>query len=135
MRKGKTMKISKHKGGCLCGFIRFEATGIPGEPHTCSCTMCQRHTGALTVTWVEYPKSSILWIGPGGPPATYRSSEFSSRAFCPKCGSSLGALDINPVVALLVGTFDRPGSKDLKPVSHSYKGKRPKWWHIEIAEE
>jgi hypothetical protein len=128
------MKMTTHKGGCLCGHIRFEATGVPAEPHTCSCSMCQKHTGALTATWVEYPKSSIVWTGPGGQPATFRSSDFSSRAFCPQCGSSLGALDDNPVVALLVGTFDKPGSKDLIPLHHSYKGKRHKWWHVTISE-
>ena len=120
------------EGGCLCGRIRFRASGPPGFPHTCSCRMCQRHTGALTATWVEYPSEAVEWIGPGGPPATYRSSAASSRAFCPACGSSIGAIDAAPVVALLTGTFDRPHLKRLKPQSHSYKGGRPRWWHPEV---
>jgi hypothetical protein len=93
--------------------------------------MCQRHTGSLTATWVEFPKDSVSWVGPGGEPATYPSSEKSSRAFCPICGGSIGAIDQAPVIALLTGTFDQPHLKELKPVSHSYKGSRPKWWLAE----
>lgn len=52
-------------GGCLCGLIRFTATGVPDDPHTCSCHMCQRHSGAPTLVWVSYPKAAVLWDGPG----------------------------------------------------------------------
>ena len=119
-----------HTGGCLCGSIRFELTAVPEKPHTCSCKMCQRHSGALTSVWVEVAKDDIRWTGPGGEPAVYRSSDFSSRAFCASCGSSLGAIDDKPTVGLLVGCFDKTGSKKLKPQYHSYRSGRPKWWHV-----
>jgi hypothetical protein len=119
-------------GGCLCKNIRFEAKGAPGKPHTCSCRMCQRHSGGITLTWVEYPTDQVKWTGPGGAPSTYRSSEYSSRAFCPKCGSTLGAIDDAPVIALTTGAFDKPHLLPLKPSYHSFKGGRPKWWHVTI---
>ncbi|WP_172293790.1 GFA family protein [Pseudoruegeria sp. HB172150] len=122
-----------HTGGCLCGHIRFEAQGPARKPHTCSCRMCQRHSGALTTAWVEFPSEAVTWTGPGGAPATFRSSDYSSRAFCPVCGSTLGAIDDAPTVGLLVASFDRTGRKDLVPASHSYRGGRPKWWRIEIS--
>jgi hypothetical protein len=84
--------------------------------------------------WVEVPKAAVAWIGPGGPPSVYRSSAGSSRAFCPVCGSSIGALDDEPVVALLTGTFDTPHLKDLKPAAHSYVGARPRWWTPAVSE-
>lgn len=129
------MAVKKYLGGCLCGAVRFEATGTPSKPHTCSCEMCRRHTGALTACWVEFPKDRVAWTGAGGPPATYRSSDYSSRAFCPACGSTLGAIDDAPVVALLLGAFDRPTTKDLRPTGHSYRGGRPRWWHVEVIGE
>jgi hypothetical protein len=122
------------EGGCLCGRIRFRAEGPAGFPHTCSCGQCRRHSGALTVAWVEFPKDRVTWTGPGGPPATWRSSDRSSRAFCPDCGSTLGAIDDAPVVALVVGAFDKPHLKELVPASHSYRSGRPKWWHVEIGD-
>lgn len=120
-----------YKGGCLCGHIKFEAKGVPGKPHTCSCKMCQRHTGALTASWVEFLRDDVAWTGEGGTPSTFRSSDYSSRAFCPKCGSSLGAIDDAPVVALLIGTFDKNAGLEFMPTYHSYRGGRPKWWHME----
>ena len=118
-------------GGCLCGNIRFETTAKPGAPHTCSCTMCQKHSGALTVAWVEFPAEAVTWTGPGGAPATWRSSKVSSRAFCPTCGSTLGAIDDDPMIALVTGVFDSPGAAALRPKSHSYRSERPNWWHVE----
>jgi hypothetical protein len=97
--------------------------------------MCQRHTGALTVAWVEFPADRIKWTGPSGRPATWRSSERSSRAYCATCGSTLGAIDDAPVVALLVGSFDRPGLAALKPGRHSFRSARPRWWHVAIDGE
>jgi len=119
-------------GGCLCGHIRFEAAAPPENPHSCSCTMCQRHSGAPTLAWVEFPAEAITWTGPGGAPATWRSSDISSRAFCPQCGSTLGAIDDAPVIALTTGSFDKPDAAVLRPTAHSYRSKRPCWWHTDI---
>jgi hypothetical protein len=119
------------EGGCLCGFIRFRASGEPELPHTCSCEMCRRHSGALTVAWVEFPATAVDWTGKGGKPVTWRSSEASSRAYCPQCGSTLGAIDDAPVIALTVGAFDDAGQAALKPTDHSFVDKRPDWWHVQ----
>jgi len=126
-------KTKVYSGGCLCGAVRFEAAGPAERPHTCSCKMCQRHTGALTAAWVEFPRENIRWTGPGGAPALYRSSEFSSRAFCPACGGSIGAVDDAPTIALLLGSFDRASSPELAPAYHSSKSGRPKWWQVDIV--
>lgn len=120
------------EGGCLCGHIRFRVTGPPDYPHTCSCKMCQRHTGALTVAWVEFSAEAVAWTGPGGAPAVYRSSEASSRAFCPLCGSTIGAIDDDPVVALVTGIFDDASAEALRPKGHSYVKERPDWWGIRV---
>lgn len=127
-------RSTEYEGGCLCGSIRFRASGTPDFPHTCSCKMCQRHSGALTVAWVEFARENVAWMGPGGAPALWRSSERSSRAFCPVCGSTIGALDDAPVVALVLGSFDASHRKALIPESHSYKGQRPRWWHVQIGD-
>ncbi|MFY8031062.1 MAG: GFA family protein [Devosia sp.] len=126
-------KPKTYSGGCLCGAVRFTAVGPAAKPHTCSCKMCQRHTGSFTVSWVEFPRESVTWNGPSGPPATYRSSDYSSRAFCPTCGSSLGAIDDAPVIALVLGVFDKPSAQELMPTSHSFRSARPKWWHVEAS--
>lgn len=119
-----------YPGGCLCGWIRFEACAPAENPHSCSCRSCQRHSGALTSLWVEFPRERVDWTGEGGRPAVYRSSDYSSRAFCPRCGSSIGAIDDEPVVALLVGVFDDPAAPEFKPEHHAFEDGRPAWWRI-----
>ena len=121
------MGATIYRGGCLCEAIRFEATGPAERPHACSCKSCQRHGGAVTAHWIEFPRDSVRWTGPGGTPATYRSSGYSSRAFCPKCGSSIGAIDDEPTVALLVGVFDDSHAAELNPQYHSFEDSKPDW--------
>jgi hypothetical protein len=43
---------------------------------------------------VEFPAASVEWIGPGG------------RAFCSTCGTTIGAIDDDPIVALATGAHD-----------------------------
>ena len=124
------MSASTYHGGCLCGRIRFQARGPAENPHTCSCKYCQRHTGSLTASWVEFPRERVSWTGPGGAPSAFRSSDYSSRAFCASCGSSLGAIDDAPTIALLLGCFDDNQHPALMPTAHSYSDERPTWWHV-----
>lgn len=51
-------------GGCLYGSIRFETRAVPRNAHTCSCEICQRHSGATSLTWVEFNAEDVVWIGP-----------------------------------------------------------------------
>ncbi|EMF8046637.1 GFA family protein [Serratia marcescens] len=120
-----------YNGGCLCGHIRFQAHGLPGNPHSCCCDFCRRHSGAPTLCWVEFPRQAVEWNGPGGIPALYRSSPYSSRAFCPRCGSTLGAIDDEPTVALTTGSFDRADLPELRPTSHAFADVCPEWWRID----
>ena len=125
--------MTRFTGGCLCGRIRFIAEGEADFPHTCSCSQCQRHSGGLTLCWVEFDKAAVSWVGEGRAPALYRSSPASSRAFCATCGSSLGAVDDGPTVALLLGCFDDPQAPGLRPVAHSFEGSRPAWWTVDAG--
>lgn len=114
-------------GGCLCGYIRFHAMH-PQSPHTCSCDICQKHSGSHTVVWLEFAAEDVTWTGEGGKPALYRSSATSSRAFCCRCGSSVGAIDDGPTVALLTGLFDQHPDDDFTPEFHAFDDMKPDWW-------
>ena len=120
-------------GGCLCGHITFTAAN-PGASHSCSCDLCQKHTGAQSVIWLEFDADDVQWTGEGGKPATWRSSEASSRAFCPRCGSSLGAIDDGPVIALLSGVFDQNQDARFAPACHSFEDMKPQWWRALFAD-
>lgn len=82
----------EYDGGCLCGETTFTAKGNPINPHLCSCTMCQKSSGAPPVAWVEFLLENFQW-SQKNQLGLYRSSEKTQRCFCKKCGGLLGALN------------------------------------------
>jgi hypothetical protein len=122
-------KVSTHmdiklSGGCLCGLIRFTAIN-PVSTHSCSCDICQKHSGCQTAVWLEFHSADVEWTGEGAY-LLYRSSETSSRAFCPRCGSSMGAIDDAPVTALLTA-FDHNECLIFRPIP-LVSGYETDWW-------
>jgi hypothetical protein len=95
--------------------------------------MCQQHSGAPTLSWIVFPKEAVAWIGEGGAPSLYRASDFSCRAFCPRCGSNLGAIDDEPTIGLVTGSFDKRDLPALRPTAHSFEASRPAWWSFKIG--
>ncbi len=73
------------KGHCLCGEITVDAAVENAQVGVCHCDMCRR--------WGSSPFFAIHSTEPvqfhGLTPATYQSSEWAERGFCPNCGSSL----------------------------------------------
>lgn len=125
-------KLVEFSGGCLCGHIRFLATGKPTFPHLCSCRMCQTWSGAPTVAWVEFALAGFSWTGPGSEPSKFQSSEKTQRGFCPKCGGTICAIDDGyDKISLTIAVFDEP-SLIIPGKQHSYRASAPNWWTVDI---
>jgi hypothetical protein len=79
-----------HRGGCLCGAVRFETTGAPVIVAHCHCEDCQRLTGAGHLTGAMYPMDRFRLEGPGRE-FILRSEAGNevTRVFCPTCGSPI----------------------------------------------
>ena len=122
--------MQEYAGGCLCGYISYKIEGKPTFPHLCSCQMCQKWSGALTVAWAEFPLKALTWDGQGGEPAFYRSSEKTQRGFCPKCGGALCALDDgnDTTISMTIASLQDP--ERVIPGKHSYKEEAPSWWRV-----
>ena len=127
---GCVMKTPElYEGGCLCGDTTFLASGHPINPHFCSCTKCQKSSGAPTVAWVEFPLKTFLWSR--NKPRLYRSSEKSDRLFCAKCGSFLGIVDDGyENISLTISVFKDP-DRIVPNGKHSYVESKPSWWDVE----
>ena len=46
-------------GGCLCGQIKYTASGDPAFSGLCHCRNCQRYTGSAFETVVAFPSSAV----------------------------------------------------------------------------
>ena len=127
-------KISEYAGGCLCRRTTFTARGEPINPHLCSCTMCQKSSGAPTVAWVEFPLATFQWTS-DNKPSVYQSSEKTKRCFCQTCGCLVGTLNKSyPNVCITIASLDNPDLV-IPSEQHSYKEEAPCWWKVNILEK
>jgi hypothetical protein len=125
--------MRKHTGNCLCGKLQYAVEGTATFPHLCSCHMCQRWSGAPTVAWVEFPTDKVKWIGEGGRPSLYRSSEKTQRGFCPNCGGTVCALDDGyDKISITIASLDDP-SLIVPNAQHSYSESAPSWWKVSLS--
>jgi hypothetical protein len=96
-------------GGCLCGKVRYTASGDPAFVGVCHCTDCQKFTGSAFGVIVGVPKSALSIQGKL---ATYSKAADSGgtteRKFCPECGSSIAdeVAAMPDIIMLGAGTLD-----------------------------
>lgn len=120
----------EYHGGCLCNETTYTARGEPFNPHLCSCTMCQKSSGASTVAWVEFPLNHFQWTASN--PGLYQSSEKTRRCFCKKCGGLLGTLNVGySNICITIASLKNPNLV-VPNKKHSYKESAPLWWEPHI---
>lgn len=114
-----------HSGGCLCGAVRFEATGAPKWTGYCHCASCRRHTGAPVSAYAGFEDAQIRFTA--GAPARFASSPGVERGFCAACGSTLSYRgDRWPgELHLHVGAMDKP--EDFAPTGQAFKAEKLPW--------
>lgn len=106
-----TNNPEKVSGGCMCGAVRFEATGEPVNANYCHCESCRRHTSSPVVALIGYPASQVTFTK--GERKIYESSPGVGRAFCGDCGTPMtwegdGGEGVGPLVEILVCSLDDP---------------------------
>jgi hypothetical protein len=117
------------EGGCLCGRVRFAATGEPVAKVYCHCPSCRRAAGAPMVAWAMFPMQQVQFSAQDLD--RYESSPGAVRGFCNRCGTTLsfeGEL-IPGLMDLTIAAFDEPG--DLTPEIHVWGSHRLPWVTLE----
>ena len=74
-------------GSCLCGSVRYDIEGPVDVMSHCQCSMCRKHHGGASATFVSVPLSGFRWVAGENAISTYASSAYGKRTFCGKCGS------------------------------------------------
>lgn len=99
---------AQHRGGCLCGAVRYRVSGELRPVIGCHCTQCRKTSGHFVAATeacndalhISDEQSALAW---------YRSSTFARRGFCRQCGSSLfWRRDAAAVTSIMVGTLEAP---------------------------
>ena len=115
------------EGGCLCGKIRFAASGEPDYPHTCSCKHCQRLSGGPMMSWVSFPLDGFAWTtGSDALSWFYTFKGETKRGFCSTCGSQVCALDDGgTTIGITLSALD--SAEGLDPVNQSFRQDAVSW--------
>tara|TARA_B100000941_G_scaffold9319_1_gene5849 strand:+ start:95 stop:535 length:441 start_codon:yes stop_codon:yes gene_type:complete len=116
----------KHRGGCHCGKVRFQAETDPITVHLCHCVRCQKLQGTVTiyVVFLEVVKfsgqlSEYVTTSDSGSPVRF--------SFCPNCGTNMkNTADGYPdTTAIFLSAFDDP--TQFEPEWESFCELKPKW--------
>lgn len=118
----------KRSGGCLCGAVRFDATGEVRPVVYCHCTQCRKQTGHF------YAASNVaddrLAITGGDAITWFAASDAALRGFCRTCGSALfWKLNGSEETSVLAGSFDDPA--ELKAACHIYTADKGDYYDID----
>jgi len=113
------------KGGCYCGKLRYEATGVPFHRTNCHCSICRRTTGAPFVTWFSVKRSEFRIVA--GEPARFRSSRAGTRSFCSTCGTQLTFVSDDYPDEIDVTTCSLDDPEALPPHDHTHTSSRLPW--------
>jgi hypothetical protein len=116
------------EGGCLCGQVRYRATGVARGITICHCTSCRRASGAPLVAWSGFPAEGFAFTR--GAPVTYPSSPGVERTFCGKCGTQLTyrRQDDATNVDVTIASMDDPES--IAPQDHTWVSERLSWMKL-----
>lgn len=103
-----TPQMAVHAGSCMCGRIKFEASGAPDLVAICHCAACRKHTGAPMAVYADYALHQVLFDDVA--PDLYESSPEIHRGYCAACGSTLShQSEKQPhMIHLHTGAFDDP---------------------------
>ena len=118
------------RGGCFCGYVRYEATGVAFHESNCHCSICRRTTGAPFVSWFGVLRSEFRIVR--GEPTRFESTAQATRSFCPRCGTQLmfEHRDFPDKIGVTTSSLDDPVS--LPPKTHIYVSSKLPW--IKLAD-
>lgn len=126
--------MSEYRGGCLCGAVRFRATGTPLFALICHCRDCQRASGSGGVPVLGMPRAGFTVSGrTQGFASVGGSGESAVRHRCAACGSLLfGTPAVAPeLVTVYAGSLDEP--ERFAPDRAIFVRDRPAWARLACA--
>ncbi len=121
-------QMSKYKGQCLCGTIKYGVDKIEPQMGHCHCTMCRKFSGAAFATFGEAKVENFHWLEGEGFLQKFKAENGTIRQFCKKCGSSMifiPANDDGKLVEFTLGTLDN--EIEHQPDAHIYTQNKAGW--------
>jgi hypothetical protein len=118
----------RYAGGCLCGALRYEATGAPMGMGHCYCADCRKASGSGFIPFMSFKAEVVRFSG--------QARQFRSKAWrggeavrnsCPICVSLVfgGEIGKTDSVTIYAGSLDDPSL--FRPTFAIFAEGRPAW--------
>jgi hypothetical protein len=120
--------MTRYTGGCLCGALRYEATGEPTFSGHCYCADCRKASGSGFIPFMGFPRSALSF---SGEVLQYRSKAASGgdavRNSCAICGGLVfgGEVGLSDSFTIYAGSLDEPLA--FHPTIAIFTRNRPPW--------
>ena len=122
------MAQSTLKGSCLCGAVKYEASGEPQRFFHCHCSRCRKATGAAHASNLFMQPGLLKWLSGEEQIRTFKVPEARrfANSFCAICGSRLPrqAKDAD-MVMIPAGSLD--DAAPIKPQARIFSSSRAGW--------
>ena len=117
-----------YTGGCLCGALRYEASGAPLLAGHCYCADCRKASGSGFIPFMGFRSSAVRIFGEA---RQFRSKAANGneavRNFCPVCGGLVfgGEVGKDDTFTIYAGSLDEPSG--FRPTIAIFMRGRPGW--------
>jgi hypothetical protein len=121
------MKTSSLTGSCLCGKVRYTATGEESRFYHCHCTRCRKATGTGHASNL-FLKGDLHWESGEELVRSYKlpEAERFTNTFCTQCGGRVPRyIEALGLVFIPAGSLD--AEPDMKPQARIFTGSGAAW--------
>ena len=133
------MNIQKRKGGCQCGEISYELSGLPIALYRCHCTDCQIGSGSafgmsMWVRQYDFNLTQSRGLPLGVLESFVRTADSGAKIegfFCGSCGVRIyakAALLDSKYIVLKPGTLQ--DTDDLRPSADIWIQSKQEWFEL-----
>jgi len=115
-------------GGCLCGQVRYTATGAPTITGHCYCGDCRKASGSGFIPFMGFPAEALTVTGTT---RQFRSTSARGtdavRNSCPNCGGLVfgGIVGVDDSHTIYAGSLDDASA--FVPAIAIFTAGRPAW--------
>jgi len=115
-------------GSCLCGAVKYEASGEPKRFYHCHCSRCRKATGTGHASNMFLQPGTLKWLSGDEQIRAFKVPEAQrfTSTFCATCGGRLPRqAQGTDIVMIPAGSLD--GEAPIQPQARIFYGSRANW--------
>jgi hypothetical protein len=124
------MPEALYAGGCLCGQVRWAASGEPANIRVCHCRLCQRATGGPFFARAIFLEGGFEW---SGAVTRWSTSPRIDRLSCARCGTPMFAEPKDAPARMGVSLATLDDRDALRPEVHIWVSEKLPWLVLDDA--